>query len=106
MRVCTLYPCHDPRRYPCQSPDKDKDKDRDKDIDKDTDPNALAALVNKIEFMRMGATILSLGRARCEPCSYFALSKLGVMSNLSRFLSISLTNAARALGSGYSQTSV
>ena len=62
-----LDPCRDPWRYPCRSPDKD----RDKDSDKDTDPNALVALVNKIAFMRMGATIMSLGRARFEPCSYF-----------------------------------
>jgi len=61
-----LYPCLDLWRDPCRSPDKD----RDKDSDKDTDPNALVALVNEIEFMRMGATIRSLGRARFEPCSY------------------------------------
>jgi len=35
----------------------------------------------------------------------FALSKLGVVANFAMFLSISLTNAARALGSGYSQAS-
>ena len=53
--------------------------------DKDKDPNALAALVNKIEFWRMAATIRSLGRARCEPCSYFALPKLGVVADLAIF---------------------
>jgi len=52
VRVFPLYPCHDPWRFS----DKDKDKDRDKDSDKDTDPNALVALVNKIEFMQMDAT--------------------------------------------------
>jgi len=36
----------------------------------------------------------------------FALSKLGVVADLALFLSISLTNAARALGSGYSQRSL
>jgi len=85
VKVCTIYPCPDPCHNPCLSPDKDRDKDRDKDGDKDTDPNALAALVNKIEFMRMDAIMLSLGRARCEPCSYFALSKLGVVANRALF---------------------
>jgi len=68
------------------------------------DPNALAALVNKIEFMQMDSRILSLIRARCEPCSYFALSKLRLVANLAIFLSISLTNATRALGSECSHT--
>jgi len=35
----------------------------------------------------------------------FALSKLGVLAKLALFFLILLTNAARALGSGYSQTS-
>ena len=65
-----LYPCLDPWRDPCRFLDKDKDKDRDKDSDKDIDPNALAALVNKIEFMRMDAIIVSLDRARYEPCFF------------------------------------
>jgi len=75
-----------------------------KDRDQDIDPNALVALVNKIEFMRMGATIMSLGRARFEPCSYFcSIQARGGGESRAVFL-ISLTNAARALGSGCSQT--
>jgi len=45
-------------------PTKTRTKIETKIGDKDTDPNALAALVNKIEFMRMDAITLSLGRAR------------------------------------------